>query len=83
MANKVDILTTQRLIEKFCRGECENRKKCNPNITHDGNDQTGLDWRVAGCEYASECPIMARVWPSLGWVSADNHAGRCGYQEQN
>ena len=82
MTNTVDIFTTSRLTQKFCHGSCERVAVCNPKIT-DANteDRSGMNLRVVGQVVATECPIMARVWPSVGWVSAENHTGRCGYQE--
>ncbi|GAB4026838.1 MAG: hypothetical protein Fur0011_3430 [Candidatus Microgenomates bacterium] len=82
MTNTVDIFTTPRLVEKFCNGKCALSPVCNPKITDaKTNDRSGMNLRVVGQVITSECPIMARVWPFVGWVSAENHTGRCGYQE--
>jgi hypothetical protein len=75
----VKFYTTPRLIEKYCRGVCTNSGECTPKIADNGeNDGSGMNFLVIGCAMASECPIMARVWPSAGWVDASNHMGRCG-----
>lgn len=82
MANKVDIFTTSRLVQRFCLGSCEHVAACNPTIAKaNSEDISGMNLRVVGQVIAEECPIMARSWPSVGWVSAENHTGRCGYQE--
>lgn len=77
----VRFYTTERLAEKFCKSGCTSRAECNPTSTNTGeNDQSGLNVLVVGHIVASECPIMARIWPSTGWVDAKNHTGRCGEQ---
>lgn len=78
----VKFYTTQRLVDKYCKGGCTNCKECAPNISDNGeNDRSGMNLLVAGDIVASECPIMARIWPGLGWVDAKNHKGRCGEQD--
>lgn len=81
MTKQVDIFTTSRLVQRFCQGGCERKAECNPVITESGSDGSGLNYRVVGRVLVSECPIMARMWPVTGWVDAQNHTGKCGYQE--
>jgi hypothetical protein len=79
----VKFFTTQRLAGKFCEGGCSYRTECNPVATNNGeNDMSGLNVLVVGNIVATECPIMARVWPFAGWIDAQNHLGRCGEQDR-
>ena len=77
---RVDIYTTSRLVDKYCNGECLLRGQCQPQVAQTGNDVSGMNNRVKGQMEVSECPIVAREYPPTGWVAAQNHTGRCGYQ---
>ena len=79
----VKFYTTERLVQRFCTGNCTLADVCKPSVTKsEESDRSGLNYLVAGSIAASECPIMARMWPFAGWVDARNHKGRCGEQEQ-
>ena len=79
----VKFFTTSRLVGKYCQGGCQLRKECSPSITDNNEgDLSGLNILVVGQIVASECPIMARIWPFAGWIDAKNHVGRCGEQER-
>jgi hypothetical protein len=79
----VKFFTTTRLAGKFCERECVYKTECSPVTTDTSeNDGSGLNILVVGNIVASECPIMARIWPFAGWVDAKNHTGRCGEGER-
>ncbi len=68
VSGNVNIFASLRLIDRFCKGECQLRKPCDPKMETDEScvipEPNKL---ILGRIAQGLCPIANRVYPREGW----------------